>query len=270
MQRLRHFLNQKTFKIRNVYIATAVFTIVVSTIVLTVENHFATQAIKQEQAEAERLLNERLAKAEQERKLKPLLNNPLPPKDTNSVNSTGKYDPNKPPGNAPVNPSDPLTEPRLNIFTYRYPSGLYQGMTYPQAYTAWKAKKDEITNRLLNTTKRAEELATIQVDSANAELSLMLSMFKNMTPENLEKVKTATLKAYPKESEKIESFFNDVANHTTTKSAEEVAKDADFILKSRQANRIARKQNHAKFDNIYSELERINSEEPIKPDVPDF
>lgn len=264
MQRLRHFLNQKTFKIRNVYLVTSILTVVFLTIYGTTRYHFEGEAIKREHAKFQRSLDEILAGEQQQRETAPILDNPLQPKGNDSGTITAKYNPNNPQGKATMTQSK--TEP-VNVFTYRYETGIYQGMTFGEAYTAWKAKKSEIYERYFANAKVRKELTKALLDSSKAERSTMLSFLKNLSPEDLAASEEELIKAYPKESDELKSFFQDIAN-ATPKSLDEIIKDADFILKSDEVNKIARKENHAEFLKINQELDQVDSEKPTLPNLP--
>ena len=266
MQRV-HWLNKKTWKIRNVYYVIIILTIFTSIIIGTVQNHFESEAIKKEQAEAERLRNEILAEEDHQMETAPLLNNPLQAKDTDSGTITAKYNPNTQQGNATVNPSDQPIEPELNMFTYRYQTGIYQGMTFGEAYTAWKAKKAEIYERYFAILDTRKSLTKALLDSSKAERSTMLSFLQNLSPEDLAAAEEQLIKAYPKKADELKLFFKDIAN-ATPKSLDEIGKDAEFILKSDEANKIARDQNHAEFLKINQELDQVDSEKPMLPNLP--
>lgn len=148
---------------------------------------------------------------------------------------------------------------------YIYQDGMYKGMSYPEAYKAWKAKRDEIQNRFLANTDTTLELAQAKIDSADAKLSTILTLFKTMSPEELELAKSETIKDYPEQADKIESFFNDIANHTTTKSLEEITNDYEFIRESDKLIWIATYKNRSEFDKIVAELNQVDTEKPQRP-----
>ena len=264
MQRLRHFLNQKTFKIRNVYLVTSILTVVFLTIYGTTRHHFESEAIKKEQAEAQRLLDERLAIKQHQRETAAILDNPLQPKGNDSRTITAKHNHNKPQGKTTMTQSK--AEP-VNVFTYRYETGIYQGMTFGEAYTAWKSKKSEIYERYFENIDRMTELSTALVDSSKAERSTILSFLKNLSTEDLAAAEEELIKAYPKEADELKSFLKDIAN-ATDKSLDEISSDTDFILTDRKTIQIASDQTHAEFKKIDQELDQVDSEKPILPNLP--
>lgn len=155
----------------------------------------------------------------------------------------------------------------IHIHTYRYTDGIYKGMTYAEAYKAWKAKRDEILDRFIANNTKVRELAEAKIDSADAKLSTILTIFKSMSPEELEIAKSETLKDYPNKADEIESFFNDVANHDTTKSLGEIAKDYEFIKESDKIIWTATYKNRAESDKIDAELEKVKKEKPNREEA---
>ena len=236
-----------------------------------ISNYLDSRAFKKELEEVSKLANQVLERKKQQREAAPVLDIPLQPKGTDSGTFTAKHETNTPHGDAnmpdmdyTVTTFDPETT--INISTYRYESGMYQGMTYAEAYFAWKAKKDEIYKRFHANLDKSRELARAAVDSSKAESSTMLSFLKNLSPKDLADAEEELIKAYPKEAEKLQSFFKDIAN-ATPKSLDEISKDAEFILKSRGTNWIATKQTHAEFTKIVSELDQVETEKPIMPNL---
>ncbi len=238
--------------------------IIAAIITVQYQSHQSNKQYAEELAEAQRPITKRHAESKRHNQLSPLLKNPLdqPPSQPTYKDST-------------ANMTDRIEHEgqiyryfapgEKHMFNYRYEDGMYKGMNYPEAYTAWKARRDKVFNRLLESGDKALEFAEATRDSANAEMSLILTIFKSMSPKELEKAKTETLKDYPKKADEIESFFNDVANHDTTKSLEEIAKDTEFIRESAKVISIAAKKNDAEIDKIREELDQIDREKPQRP-----
>jgi len=99
--------------------------------------------------------------------------------------------------------------------------------------------------------------------SGDAELELILSLFKGMSPEQLEYAREEALKTLP--AEKVEAFFDDLANHDgTTKTPERLTRDAQNILKSREARDIIRREIEVERPQIaLEEKELMRTEPPI-------
>ena len=152
-----------------------------------------------------------------------------------------------------------------HLFNWRYEDGIYKGMTYPEAYMAWKAKVKEARDRWIASGKKGSEISQAMIDSADAKLSTILTIFKSMPPDELKTLKSEILKEYPNKADDVESFFSDVANHSTTKSLEEIANDYEFILESDKSIWIAEEQNRAEVDKNYAELEQAKKEKPQRP-----
>ena len=223
----------------------------------------------EERAQAQRLLDKRIAEKERHNQLAPLLHNPL---DQTPEQPTEK----------PIY-KDTATNKRVYIdqnghtvryyapgekhmFNWRYEDGIYKGMTYPEAYMAWKAKKDKNYHNFQAIHKVSIQIGRAMIDSANAKLSTILTIFKGMPPEELKTLKSEILKEYPEKADDVEFFFNDLANHDTIKSLEEIANDYQFILESDKAIWIAEEKNYAEYKRNKAERERLDSKEPIKPD----
>ena len=68
----------------------------------------------------------------------------------------------------------------------------------------------------------------------------MLAVFKLMLEEQLEEMRQQLLKTEP--ADEVNAFFDDLANHSSTKTPEQIALDAEDILKSREVNRAARRE----------------------------
>lgn len=152
-----------------------------------------------------------------------------------------------------------------HLFNWRYEDGIYKGMTYPEAYMAWKAKKAKNLDRLLAIGKESSEISQAMIDSADAKLSTILTIFKSMPPDELKTLKSEILKEYPNKADDVESFFSDLANHSTTKSLEEIANDYEFILESDKAIQIAGDLNYAEYEEYKAERKQLDSEKPQRP-----
>lgn len=81
-----------------------------------------------------------------------------------------------------------------------------------------------------------------------------------MSPGQLEYAREEALKNMP--TEKVEAFFDALANHRTTKTPEQLTKDAQDILKSREAHEIARREIRVESQQIDLEFEELKRTEP--------
>ena len=127
----------------------------------------------------------------------------------------------------------------------------------------WELRRDALKKRFLANSERIGALADAAIESADAELEAMLSLFKLMSPEQLEYAREEALKTLP--AEKVEAFFDDLANHGTTKTPEQLTKDAQDILKSREARDIARREIEVESQQIALEEEELKRTEPPIP-----
>lgn len=221
----------------------------------------------EEQAKAQQLIEKRIAESNGQKQVLPV---------DHPVDHHTEHPTNKPTYNdSPTNMTDQNNRQQaiyyspneLNIITYRYEDGIYKGMTYSEARTAWKKKRDEIVNKRSACSTINRELAKALVDSSKAERSLILTFFKSMSPEELEFAKTETLKEYPDKSDQIENFFNKVENHDTIKSLDDIFKDAEFIVESDEAIMTASRINSTKFDKLTEQINQVYTEKPILPNV---
>ena len=127
----------------------------------------------------------------------------------------------------------------------------------------WELRRDALKKRFLANSERIGALADAALASADAELEAMLSLFKLMSPEQLEYAREEALKNMP--AEKVEAFFDALANHRTIKTPEQLTKDAQDILKSREARYIARREIQVESQQIALEEEELKRTEPPIP-----
>ena len=159
-------------------------------------------------------------------------------------------------------------------------SGTYKGMTLEAAKAAdrqhrldtiaaakkrreWELRREALKKRYLANVDRLLASADATLASADAELEVMLSLFKLMSPEQLEYAREEALKTLP--AEKVEAFFDDLANHGTTKTPEQLTKDAQDILKSREARDIIDREIEVESQLIKLEEEELKRTEPPIP-----
>ncbi|MYB96736.1 hypothetical protein F4054_13285 [Candidatus Poribacteria bacterium] len=128
---------------------------------------------------------------------------------------------------------------------------------------AWELRRDALKKKYLANAKRRIASGDALLASADAELELMLSLFKGMSPEQLEYAREEALKTMP--AEKVEAFFDDLANHGTTKTPEQLTKAAQDILKSREARDIIDREIEVESQQIALEEEELKRTEPPIP-----
>lgn len=159
-------------------------------------------------------------------------------------------------------------------------SGPLKGMTLEEAKAAemqrraetlaaaekrweWERRRDALKKRYLENSRKLRASARATLASADAELDAMLSLFKLMSPEQLEYAREEALKTLP--AEKVEAFFDALANHGNAKTPEQLTKDAQDILKSREARRIADREIEVESQQIALEEEELRRTEPPIP-----
>ena len=127
----------------------------------------------------------------------------------------------------------------------------------------WERRRDALKKRYLANVDRLLASSRATRASADAELGVMLSLFQLMSPEQLEYARQEALKTLP--AEKVEAFFDDLANHGTTRTPEQLTKDAQDILKSREAQRIIDREIEVESQQIALEEEELKRTEPPIP-----
>ncbi|MXZ00195.1 hypothetical protein F4Y93_05930 [Candidatus Poribacteria bacterium] len=128
----------------------------------------------------------------------------------------------------------------------------------------WELRRDALKKRYLANVDRLLASARATRASGDAELKLILSLFKGMSPEQLEYAREEALKTLP--AEKVESFFDDLVNHDgTITTPEQLTRAAQDILKSREARDIARREIKVERQQIALEEEELMRTEPPIP-----
>ena len=127
----------------------------------------------------------------------------------------------------------------------------------------WELRRDALKERFLANSERIGASARATLASGDAELKLILSLFNGMSPEQLEYAREEALKTLP--AEKVEAFFDDLANHGTTTTPEQLTRDAQDILKSREAQRIIDRELEVESQQIELEREELKRTEPPIP-----
>lgn len=142
---------------------------------------------------------------------------PVESVDTTSTESTHVAE-------LPQNSSDPPS--RL------LPSGPYKGMT-PEEVQAFEQREREFIQR--NTVYVETHYAAINARLQNSEdrESLMLSVFKSLSPELLKHVREESFKKLP--AEDVEDFFNNLENKGIRMTDDQLIAEGERILTSDQA-----------------------------------
>ena len=264
----RNYWNLKNWRVKD-WIGLTVILIMCLTgsfLITQYDKHLNDKRHAQEQAQAQRLIDKRLASSQQQNQPTPHHHNHL---DHTPEHPTHNHKDNttKPTDHGTHTQVRYISNDEITIHTYRYKDGIYKGLTYPDAYKTWQSKRKEIQRRLVANSQTARELGKASIDSADTELSLILTAFKSMPPAELELAKNKILKEHPNRTDMINSFFNDLANHETTKPFEEILIEYETLLESRQPIQIAADKNNAEFDNIKLELNQVDTEKPEPPTI---
>ena len=142
----------------------------------------------------------------------------------------------------------------------RYTEGPYKGMTYEEAIKLWNTRDRDHTARMLEHGEKVRVLTDARLNAADAELSVMLSIFAEMTPEQRSFARQAALKDLP--AEKANAFFDDLEKYGEVKSPDEIVASAEEILSSREALNIADNEMAVEWAGLKMELEELRRTKP--------
>ena len=178
------------------------------------------------------------------------------------------------PATADMTPAPPSTEIRESVELMT--SGPLKGMTVEDAKAfankhiadakaaatkrhEWELRKKELNHRWSKNSKQLVALARARATGVDDELQTMRSVFKLMSDEHLEGLRQDLLRTKP--AEEVNAFFADLAS-TSTKTPEQITRDAEDILKSREAYKAALQAVMLESEQIKREREEL---ERIKP-----
>jgi len=162
----------------------------------------------------------------------------------------------------------------------RITSGPHKGMTLQESYAAareemaaqkaavrkrheWNLQAKALDKELIAASRKYSALVRARLESGNAELKLMLDAFLLLSPEQLDYARREALKTLP--PDKVDAFFNDLANHSSTKTAEQISQDAKDILRSREASRIAFREVEVELEQIRQRIAEHERQMPPDP-----
>lgn len=103
----------------------------------------------------------------------------------------------------------------------------------------WELRKKELYARWYKNIDQKVALALSSASRVDSQLQTMLSVFKNMSDEQRAKLRQELLITKP--ADEVDAFFADVAS-ASTQTPEQLQRDAQNILKSREAYKAARKE----------------------------
>ena len=113
---------------------------------------------------------------------------------------------------------------------------------------------------MLEHSKKSGAVARALVKNADEELSLIWSAFKLLSPEQLESVRQEALKKLP--ATEVEEFFDDLANHSTTMTPEQIVEAEKEMISARKLLWITNDQLHKEFEQLEKELDEHDRNYP--------
>ncbi len=145
----------------------------------------------------------------------------------------------------------------------RYTDGPYKGMTYEEAIKLWQVRNSAVTDRMIEHGKKSSALADVLLDSSKAERSVILSLFADLNPEQLAYAREIALETLP--AEKVDVFLNAIEKYGEVKSLDQLSQEAEDILLSREAWKIADRELAVEWVGIKEEREKIRRTKPTPP-----
>ena len=135
----------------------------------------------------------------------------------------------------------------------RYTEGPYKGMTYEQAqkYYQWLIRHGELQNRLIKLVDKEIAHADAIIQSSEERELLMLSALALLSPEQRETLRQEALKTAP--ASQVDAFFDDLANHSTTKTPDQILKETKELIDIRTINDVV-------FEQLRVESEQLRKE----------
>lgn len=124
----------------------------------------------------------------------------------------------------------------------------------------WELKRKEIRQQQSKNGEQSRNLAIASTKRGDDELGLILSVYKLMPEEQREQARQKLLQTEP--AEKVNAFFDNVAN-ASTKTPDQIQRDAKDILKSREAFRVAYRELQIEREQILLELEELDRSKPF-------
>ena len=187
-------------------------------------------------------------------------------RDSQSTESTPQETPEEHVGNdteshqAEAHSDDETTDETTPVA--RITHGPHKGMTVEEyrEHAELMNRKKELSRRLIEYSKKEIALADALLKSADDELSAMLSVFALLSPEQREIVRQEALKTVP--ADQVETFFEDLPNHSTTRTPDQITKDAKEIIESRKVRAIIFEQLGVEFEQIKKELRESERNKP--------
>lgn len=124
----------------------------------------------------------------------------------------------------------------------------------------WELKRKEIRQRQSKNEDQILNLVRAKTERGDDELGLILSTFQLMPEEQREQARQKLLQTEP--ADKVNAFFDNVAN-APTKTPDQLQRDAQDILKTREAYSTARRELEIEYEQLKLELEEHDSTRPF-------
>ena len=163
----------------------------------------------------------------------------------------------------PEHPAPTHIENATDAGVLRYTEGPYKGMTYEEAITLWNKRKLAHTDRIIENAKKRSALTDVLLDSSKAERSVILSLFADLTPEQLSYAREVALENLP--AKKVDVLLNDLEKIGEVKSLDQLSQEVEDILLSREAWEIADRELAVESVGIKEEGEELRRTKPTPP-----
>jgi hypothetical protein len=137
--------------------------------------------------------------------------------------------------------------------------GPHKGMTVREfeEHKKFKAAEKKVWDRYKVYLKKQLAYTDSLLASSRKERVVILSVFKNFSPDQLEYARKELIKTIPEDEEKINDFFNDIANHPNADNEQEFTKAAQDILLSDEALAIVGRELDIEHEFIQQEFEYL-------------
>ena len=127
----------------------------------------------------------------------------------------------------------------------------------------WTLRKRAYDKRYFKYRDKFSAFIDARLADADAELSITLSVYSMMSPEQLKYAREEALKNM--DAEKVEAFFDDLANHRRTTTPEALTQEAQDILKSRESHDLLRRELAVEQQQLALERDELARTKPPIP-----
>lgn len=138
--------------------------------------------------------------------------------------------------------------------------GPHKGMTVREyeKHKAYMQEKDKIWDRYKVHLKQEIEYGDMLLASSRKERHVILSAFKNFTPDQLESARKDLINKRPDAQDKINRFFDDLANHSDVKNPEELTKASQEIMLHDETLKSLRRELDIESASIHQEFKELD------------